>query len=475
MQPVVPPEAMREVDRAAGRRLSELVEKAGWEVYRAARSTLGGTYGRRVAVIAGKGNNGADGRVAARHLKRAGARVDLVAPGPGDLRHYDLVVDAAFGTGFRGGYRPPEVGSVPVLAVDIPSGLDGLTGENRGALVATETVTFGALKPGLLLGDGPDVCGRILVRGLGLDLGPADVDTWRPGPEDVSIHWPRRSRRAHKWSRAVRVVAGSEGMEGAGVLCARSAYRAGAGMVVVSGRGRGPWPHEPVEAVRRSLSPQGWVDQVLSDIGRFRALVVGPGLGRDPATAEGIRELVEGCPVPVVADADALRALDLDRLGTREGGVVVLTPHEGEFEALTGEGGGANPLDRAREASRRGRCTVLLKGAPTVIAGPDGRALIVDSGDRRLATAGSGDVLAGIIGAVLDGSDPLPQVGVAAWLHGFLSSVGPAHGIVAGDLVELIPTALSQLLEGGPGRTPPRSGSCRRPTALSQLLEGGPP
>ena len=451
MQPVVPPEAMRVVDRAAGRSLAELVEMAGWEVHRAARALLGGTYGRRVAVVAGKGNNGADGRVAARHLERAGVRVDTIPPGPGDLRGYDLVVDAAFGTGFRGVYEPPTVGGTPVLAVDIPSGLDGLTGEDRGALAATETVTFGALKPGLLLGDGPDVCGRIVVRDLGLDLGPAEVDTWRPGPGDVSDRWPRRARTAHKWTRAVRVVAGSDGMDGAGVLCTGSAHRCGAGMVVVSGWGGGPWTRDPIEVVRRPLSTGGWAEEVLSDLGRFRSLVIGPGLGRDPATAEGIRRLVEAAVVPVVADADALRALDLDRLSTRRGGTVVLTPHRGEFEALTGGALGADPLTAAREAARRGDCVVLLKGAPTVVAGPDGRALIVDSGDRRLATAGSGDVLSGMIGAVLGDGDPLVMAGVAAWVHGFLPSLGPRSGLVAGDLVDLIPVALSGLLGIRPG------------------------
>ena len=445
MQPVVPPEAMREVDRAADRSLPELIETAGWEVYRCARSLMGGTYGRRVAVVAGRGNNGADGRVAARLLARAGVRVDVVAPGPADLSSSDLVVDAAFGTGFRGEYDPPTVGTVPVLAVDIPSGLDGLTGENRGAVVATETVTFGALKPGLLLGDGPDVCGRIVVRDLGLDLGPAAVDTWRPEAGDVARWWPRRPRRAHKWSRAVRIVAGSEGMEGAGVLCSESAYRAGAGMVVVSGLGGGSWPHDPIEAVRRPLAGTDWVEGVLSDLDRFRSLVIGPGLGRDPTTAEGVRRLVQASPVPVVADADALAALELDRLASRGGRELVLTPHEGEFRTLTGTSGGDDPLARTREAARRGNCTVLLKGAPTVVAAADGRALVIDSGDRRLATAGSGDVLSGMIGAVLGERDPLEAVGAAAWLHGFLPRSGPTHGLVAGDLVDLIPVALSRL------------------------------
>ncbi|MDP8987967.1 MAG: bifunctional ADP-dependent NAD(P)H-hydrate dehydratase/NAD(P)H-hydrate epimerase, partial [Actinomycetota bacterium] len=235
MIPVVTPEEMAAVDAAAPEPVGILVRRAGGAVARAAVQALGGAYGRRVVVVAGKGNNGADGREAARRLRRAGARVTVLDAG-GDHTEVppcDLVIDAAYGTGFRGDWRPPHPRGAPVLAVDIPSGVDGRTGEaSPEVLAAVRTVTFAALKPGLLLGRGPDLAGEVVVADIGLDVGRAKAGLVTDG--DVGGWLPSRPRQTHKWRSAVWVVAGSPGMSGAATLAARGALRAGAGYVRLS-------------------------------------------------------------------------------------------------------------------------------------------------------------------------------------------------------------------------------------------------
>ena len=236
MQPVLTIAEMQAVDARAARStpVDELVDRAGTAVARAALDLLGGAYGRRVLVICGKGNNGADGRVAARLLADRGARVRTVAPGevtsvggPGD--RVDLVVDAAFGTGFAGSYVAPEVApGIPVLAVDIPSGVAGDTGEVSGrALAATRTVTFVTPKPGLLMGEGARLAGDLRVVDIGLPVGDHRIGLVEDA--DVAAWLPARSTDGNKWAAAVLVVAGSPGMTGASALCARAAYRAGRG------------------------------------------------------------------------------------------------------------------------------------------------------------------------------------------------------------------------------------------------------
>ena len=234
MLPIVTPAEMRAIDAAAPEPEEVLVERAGSAVARAAIRMMGGTYGRTVDVVAGIGNNGADGRVAARHLAARGVKVRVwpVATCPATLPAGDLVIDAAFGTGFHGSWRPPDVGDTPVLAVDLPSGLDGLTGTVDGrVLAATRTITFAALKPGLLLAHGPDLAGDIEVVDIGLDVDSATSLVQR---DDVASWVPARASNAHKWNAAVRIIAGSRNMPGAAALCAGAAQRTGAGMVQVS-------------------------------------------------------------------------------------------------------------------------------------------------------------------------------------------------------------------------------------------------
>ncbi|MDA8357766.1 MAG: bifunctional ADP-dependent NAD(P)H-hydrate dehydratase/NAD(P)H-hydrate epimerase, partial [Actinomycetota bacterium] len=235
MLPVATITEMRAADAAALADVDHatLVDRAGTGVLHAALTLLGPAYGRRVVVLAGKGSNGADGRVAARLLERRGARVVVVGAtgAPRDLPRADLVIDAAYGTGFRGVFQAPVVPpGARVLAVDIPSGVDGDTGVVSGhPMAADRTVTMAALKPGLLQGDGLRLAGSVDVVDIGVDVGRTGIRLIQDA--DVAALLPQRDPQAHKWSSAVAVVAGSPGMEGAAALAATAAARAGAGMV----------------------------------------------------------------------------------------------------------------------------------------------------------------------------------------------------------------------------------------------------
>jgi len=445
---------MASIDQEAPEPVEVLVARAGEAVAAAAVDMLGGTYGRRVLVVAGKGNNGADGRYAAGRLARRGVRVTVVAAAalPDRLPDgLDLVIDAAYGTGFRGGYQAPDPRGVPVLAVDIPSGVDGLTGEaGAGAVRADRTVTFAALKPGLLFPPGRQLAGQIDVVDIGLDVSGATIAQVEWG--DVDGWVPHREPDAHKWKSAVWVVAGSPGMTGAAFLAARAAMRAGAGTVRLGIPGVDPaLPF--LEVVSRSLPVEGWDEDVVADLRRVRAIVVGPGLGRAEATCAAVRRLVAGpSGVPLAVDADGLYALGTADeaagiLGARSRAAVatVLTPHDGEFERLAGHPPGPDRIASARGLAARVGATVLLKGPTTVVAAPDGQVLLSREGDERLATAGTGDVLAGVVGAYLAyGLDGLRAAAGAAFVHGWAGHLGWRHGLVAGDLLDLLPAVLAR-------------------------------
>ncbi len=448
MIPIVTPAEMRAVDADAPESISELIERAGRAVARAAIDMLGGTYGRTVMVIAGPGNNGRDGLVAAELLVRRGVRVTVVSPDdcPSEIRNVDLVIDAAYGTGFRGAWTPPAT-TAAVLAVDLPSGLDAMVGTvSGGALSAHRTVTFQALKPGHLVGSGPELSGRIEVADLGLDVSRARSGL--VGADDVAAVWPQRPADAHKWRTAVRVVAGSPSMAGAGVLCANAAARAGASLVVASGIDV-DLACRP-EVMQRRLDGD-WSSVVLADLDRFAALAVGPGLGRSEQTVRSVQHVVSQAEVPVVVDGDALFALTQHSGGLAAAleartAPTVLTPHDGEFRALTGSLPDADRCDAVRRCAEVAGCTVLLKGPTTFVADPSGAVLAVDHGDQRLATAGSGDVLTGIIAALLAlGVDPLKSAASAAWVHADAAHRCAPRGMLAGDIVERLPAALAGL------------------------------
>lgn len=450
MIPVLTPEEMKAVDRAAPETVETLVERAGGAVARAAVAMLGGTYGRRVVVVAGKGNNGADGLVAAALLRRRGVRVAVIdtADAPDRLPGSDLVIDAAFGTGFRGGYTAPDPGGAPVLAVDIPSGVDGLTGEaDDGAVRATATVTFAALKPGLLLGTGAGCAGRVSVADIGLDVSRSTIGLVEAS--DVSGWMPDRPRESHKWTSAIWMVAGSPGMTGAADMAARAAMRAGAGTVRLGSPGQPSAPRFP-EVMVQTLPTEGWDGDVAADLERVKAVVLGPGLGRSDATVASVRRLLAVVAAPVVVDADALYALgaldDPIRFLRARPGPTVLTPHDGEFSRLIGCPPGPRRISAVRHLAVSTGATVLLKGSTTIVASPTGDVLLTSVGDARLATAGSGDVLAGVIGALLaQGMNPLRAAAAGAFVHGTAAGLGWRRGLVAGDLLDLLPAVLNSL------------------------------
>lgn len=452
MIPIVTPEQMRVIDAAASDDVTTLIERAGAAVARAAIQMLGGTYGRRVVVLAGPGNNGADGLVAARRLARRGVQVDIVDArhAPPVLASCDLVIDAAYGTGFHGDWFAPDCAGTPVLAVDVPSGIDALTGRaGDGVLPADRTVTFAALKPGLLFSPASELAGSVEVADIGLDT--SDATAWLVQGADVREWLPSRAADAHKWRSAVWVIAGSGGMRGAANLATRAAQRAGAGMVRLSSPGFGSDASTPTEAVGMSLPAVSWAAEALAEAERFHALVIGPGLGRADGTGENVRELVEKLPIPVVIDGDGLFALAWSPNGAvavlrGRDAPTVLTPHDGEFALLRGERVGADRISAARRLADECGCVVLLKGSATVIAEPGGLAYVVTAGDARLATAGTGDVLAGICGALLAQQVPPAQAAAAAaWLHGRAAGRGPAIGLVAGDIPDLLPQVMSEL------------------------------
>jgi NAD(P)H-hydrate epimerase len=448
--PVVTPDEMAAIDKAAPEPVDVLVERAGAAVARSALDLLGGSYGRRVVVVAGKGNNGADGRAAARRLERRGIRVTLVdaAAAPPQLPPSDLVVDAAYGTGFRGTYDAPDRGGATVLAVDIPSGVNGLTGEaGEHAVRATETVTFAALKPGLLLQRGEELAGNVRVVDIGLDTSSVSAHLVEWG--DVRSWLPPMPANSHKWKTAVWAVAGSPGMAGAAHMCARAAMRSGAGTVRLGIPGASPPDPGWLEVVGRETPAENWDGFVLEDSERAKAVVVGPGLGRTDETGECVRRLVADVRKPLVVDADALFALgkqDQARetfYGRTQ--ATVMTPHDGEFARLRGQPPGADRLAAVRELAAAVRATVLLKGSTTIVADPGGQSMFSNAGDARLATAGTGDVLSGVVVAFLaQGLEGLRAAAAAALVHGAAGHLGWRRGLVAGDLLDLLPAVLNR-------------------------------
>jgi NAD(P)H-hydrate epimerase len=436
--PVVTPDEMRAIDGAAPEPFEVLVERAGAAVARVALEELGGAYGRRVVVVCGKGNNGADGRVAARLLRARGVRVvELDAASvPAVLPPSDLVIDAAYGTGFHGTYEAPDAGDAVVVAVDVPS----------GDVQADVTVTFAALKPSLLFGGG--AAGAVLVEDIGLDVSSARAHVVEPA--DVLDRLPRRAADAHKYAAAVVVVAGSPGMTGAASLTSRAVLRSGSGYCRLGVPGATVSALAPSEVVAVELAAEGWSDAALAACDRMRALAIGPGLGRSTKTVNAARRVIAESPVPAVIDADGLFALGsvddaLEVLGRRSA-PAILTPHDGEFARLAGTPppAGVERVDAVRALAARLGATVLLKGPVTVVADPSGQVLLSRLGTPALATAGTGDVLTGVVAAFLAaGLSPLEAGGLGATAHAVAALGGHRVGLVAGDLPDLVATFLS--------------------------------
>jgi hydroxyethylthiazole kinase-like uncharacterized protein yjeF len=494
MRQVVTPAEMGVLDRLtieAGTPEAVLVERAGTAVAWHARSMLGGVYGHRVVVACGKGNNGADGRVAAGVLRGWGVSVVEVVIADGvdrddaarEIARADLFVDAMFGTGFRGAlegdpaWLAEEATRVRrVLAVDIPSGVDGLTGAVLGAAVrAHATVTFAFLKPGLLFEPGRSFTGEVAVVDIGIGIPkdwpapspsgdpPTRLNLFATTAADARRALGSRAPDEHKWRAAVLVVGGSAGMIGAPGLAARAALRTGSGMVVAAVPGAEAAARVGGgEVVARALpaTATGALDAAAAGellgafASRFKALAVGPGLGRAPETAAAVARIVAEAEIPLVIDADALDALakDAEPLARRAAAghpLSVITPHDGEYARLAGRPPGDDRVGAARDLANRLGVIVLLKGPATVVANPHGHATINTTGGPELATAGTGDVLTGIVAALLArGASPFEAAAAAAWIHGRAASqAGTAPGLVAGDLVDALPPTLRRLAD----------------------------
>ena len=433
MIPILSASKMREADALAvqARGRDALVEAAGTAVALEAQSILGSCYGARVAVLVGPGLNGADGRVAAAWLRSRGAKVDVIETThqPTELRGFNLVIDAAFGLGCSRPYGAPIVsGETLVLAVDLPSGVDADSGELLGhPMPADVTVALGAMKPAHVDGPAAALCGQL--RFAGLDI----VQHFDDGlVEDRDLDaLIQRDPSDHKWTHAIQVLAGSSLMPGAADLVVRGALAAGASMIRLTSRGDvAELIDLPAEVVRSD-------DPVVEK--RSRCVVAGPGLGI--GSIDWLRERLADVSVPVVLDADGLDR-SLIRNDTESERRWVLTPHEGEFVRLTGEPLPSNRLEAVRSLARATGCVVLLKGATTLIADRDGRVRVVRSGTPTLATAGSGDVLSGVIGATIArGHDPLDAAALGAHLHGRAGAALPVYAS-ASD----IPAAIGDII-----------------------------
>jgi len=513
---VVTADEMRMLDSAA---INEygipgvvLMENAGRRVVEVVRQVLGDARGKVVTIFCGKGSNGGDGLVVARHLLNMGAEVKLMllanvdeisgdarinldiwrkmgqkiyAIHHGDginivrlvLMNTDLIVDAIYGTGFRGKMND-KMGRVvellnesgkSIVAVDVPSGLNAGTGQVGGPCIqAAHTVTFGLPKLGLILEPGSDFAGELHIADISIP--PVVIEKLAPQRylitgELVGEWLPRRPSGSHKGSFGrVLVLAGSRGMTGAACLAGDAALRAGAGLVTVAGPEK---LHDILEAKltevmtvplpdsgRGSFSRAARQD-ILAMLDRFDVLAIGPGISADLEVAALVRELLPSVQIPCVVDADALNALaGAGEILRKVQAPVVLTPHPGEMARLLGTGIKDIQADRLTAASLAAstwNVVALLKGARTVVAAPDGSMYINPTGNPGMATAGCGDVLTGVIAALIaQGLDPARAAAAGAYVHGLAGDLAAAEkgqtGMTAGDVLGAVPAAFRMLL-----------------------------
>ncbi len=434
MIPILTSAQMREEDAkaVAVRGSASLVRAAGTAVALRAKEMLGGCYARRVVVLVGPGLNGADGRVAASWLGARGAKVDVieVKNQPKHLQGFDLIIDAAFGLGCSRPYVAPTVSAgTKVLAVDLVSGVDADTGDVLGSpFVADVTLAIGALKFAHLTGPSATLMGSL--RFAGLDI----VSSFQDGLiEDRDLEgFVVHGHDDHKWSHAVSVLSGSPLMPGAADLVVRGAMAGGSSMVRLESNGKIDGLRLPSEVVH--------VDDATIDA-RSKAVVAGPGLG--PDAVQWLRSRLDQVHVPVILDADGLHE-ELFARRNHDRALWLLTPHEGEFHRITHSPVPSNRIEAVRSLARRSGCAVLLKGPITLLSDPSGTLRAVNAGTPALATAGSGDVLAGLIsGAVARGHDVLNAGALSAHLHGRASAaLAPYAG--ASELLVEIPRILAR-------------------------------
>ena len=436
----------------AGHDVDELMARAGRAVAEEAMRRF--PDARRFAAVCGGGANGGDGRIAVDVLRAAGREASVTY----DVDGADVIVDALFGTGFHGEPREDaarkieaiNAAGVPVVAVDLPSGVDASTGEIAGACVrAALTVTMHGRKVGLEVAPGRFHAGEVVVADIGLEL--AETEHALVGPE-ILDRVPRRRTEQNKYTAGtVLVVGGSRGLTGAPCLAAEAAFRADAGYVAVA------VPDSTLPVIEQRLleavklpcpEKDGQISLLALDpIAEFAekagAVALGPGLGRGEGPREVVAHLLARLDVPVVIDADALYRLQpFERTGP-----TVLTPHEGELARLLGEESSwvaAHRLEAVRRGAERFDCVCLLKGADTLIAAPGEGVLVCALGTPALATAGSGDVLTGIVAAFLSkGLEPRLAAAAAAAAQQLASTLIPQAGAVASDVIGALPLTLA--------------------------------
>ena len=455
----------------------ELMQVAGRAVVREIRRRFSPC---RVSVLCGPGNNGGDGFVVAHELCAAGWSVRVALLGErsalrGDALHHavrwagavqplsadavadaELVIDALFGSGLS---RPLEDGvarllatiaarRIPVLAIDVPTGVMGDTGQSVGAVGAACTVTFTRKKPGHLLQPGRDLCGDLVLSDLGTPAAVIDalgIDTWENSPALWRERMPQLETSGNKFSRGHALVSGGFPTTGAARMAARAAARAGAGLTTVAVP-EIAWPVYAAALTSIMVKPIARAEDFarLLDDTRYSALLIGPGAGISAATRErALAMLATARPVLLDADAISVFAPHPPDLFDAIVGPCVLTPHDGEFARLFATDG--DKLTRARAAARSSGAIVVLKGSDTVIVAPDCRAIINANAPPTLATAGSGDVLGGIIlGLLAQGMEPFLAAAAGVWLHGAAATdFGP--GLLAEDLPDLLPAVLRRL------------------------------
>jgi len=435
-EPLYTAEEMRAAEQ--GHDVDAMMERAG----RAVADAVLGRYpdARRIGAACGKGANGGDGRIALRLLAEAGRETSE------ELDGTEVVIDALFGTGFRGAPREEAAQTIerinasgaPVVAVDLPSGVDASTGEIAGAVVdADVTVTMHARKVGLVVAPGRFHAGEVEVADIGLEPGQTQH---RLVTEELLRLVPRKREADTKYSAgSVLVVGGSPGMSGALCLAAEAAFRADAGYVAVATRSES-LPVVEARLLEAVKAPLGDVDRLAE---RAKAAAVGPGLGRGPEERALVRRLLHELRIPVVVDADALFELEPEEWPAPR----VLTPHAGELGRLLGQESDwvdAHRLEAVGAAVERFGCVVLLKGADTLVGAPGEGALVSATGTPALATAGSGDVLTGVVAAFLaKGMDARLAAAAAAFVHGRAAELGPERGLVASDVIDALPDALA--------------------------------
>ncbi|HXI47663.1 MAG TPA: NAD(P)H-hydrate dehydratase [Steroidobacteraceae bacterium] len=462
---------------ASGTPGSLLMQRAGEAVV---RELVRRWTPRRVTVLCGPGNNGGDGFVVAFRLAQSGWAVRLALLGDinglrGDAQHHaqrwtgsvepltpqviddaELIVDSLFGSGLSRRLDSQVIETltcatrraIPIIAVDVPSGVMGDSGEDWGAAAAACTVTFMRKKPGHLLLPGRDLCGDIVVADIGIPQAVLDslpIDTWENTPDLWREKLPQLHAGGNKYSRGHALLYGGYPMTGAARMAARAAARIGAGLtsIAVPEKAFAIYASTLTSIMVQPLSQDQDFAGLLKDP-RYTAFSIGPGAGVSDATRERVLALLQtGRPVVLDADAISVFSSRADELFQAIRGPCVITPHDGEFKRIFDPSG--DKLTRARRAARRSGAAVVLKGADTVIAAPDGRAIINGNAPATLATAGSGDVLGGfILGLLAQGMDAFPAAAAGVWMHGAAAAAfGP--GLLGEDLPDLLPGVLERL------------------------------